>query len=53
VFNGDVGNNDEFVAQLVPTSAGTFDYAYRYSITAGVEWLYADLDGTYDGYELE
>lgn len=44
-FNVDVGNNDEFVAQLLPTDDGTFDYIYRYSTTGGSEWLYADLSG--------
>ena len=30
---------------------GTFDYAYRYSTTAGLTWVYADLDGTGNGYD--
>jgi glycosidase len=51
VFNVDVGNNDEFMGQLLPEAAGTYDYAYRYSTTAGTVWLYADLDGTGDGYD--
>jgi hypothetical protein len=29
---------------------GTFDYAYRYTTTNGRDWLYADLDGTGNGY---
>jgi hypothetical protein len=49
-FNGDAGNNDEFVASLLPETTGTFDYAYRYSTTNGREWLYADIDGTGTGY---
>jgi glycosidase len=49
-FNGDAGNNDEFVASLLPESVGTFDYAYRYSVTAGRDWTYADLDGIGNGY---
>ncbi|HEU0293624.1 MAG TPA: alpha-amylase family glycosyl hydrolase [Anaerolineales bacterium] len=44
-FNVDTGNNDEFVASLLPESVGTFDYVYRYSTTNGREWLYADLNG--------
>jgi glycosidase len=51
VFNVDVGNNDEFMAQLLPEALGTYDYAYRYSTTAGTTWLYADLDGTGNGYD--
>jgi hypothetical protein len=44
-FNLDVGNNDEFMASLLPESTGTFDYLYRYSTTGGSNWLYADLKG--------
>lgn len=44
-FNVDVGNNDEFVASLLPEETGEFDYAYRYSTTNGRDWVYADLDG--------
>jgi glycosidase len=50
-FNVDVGNNDEFKGQLLPEAVGTYDYAYRYSTTAGMTWLYADLDGTGNGYD--
>jgi glycosidase len=49
-FNVDVGNNDEFVASLLPDAVGTYDYAYRYSTTDGREWIYADLDGIQNGY---
>jgi len=44
-FNVDAGNNDEFVASLLPESTGNFDYVYRYSTTNGADWLYADLTG--------
>lgn len=49
-FNTDAGNNDEFVASLLPDSTGTFDYAYRFTVTDGRDWLYADRDGTGNGY---
>ena len=49
-FNTDVGNNDEFVASLLPDETGTFDYAYRYTVTGGRDWVYADLDGIGNGY---
>jgi glycosidase len=49
-FNVDAGNNDEFVASMQPEAIGTFDYAWRYSVTAGREWVYADLDGIGNGY---
>ncbi len=44
-FNTDAGNNDEFVASLLPESTGSYDYVYRYSTTGGRDWLYADLNG--------
>ncbi len=44
-FNTDAGNNDEFVASLLPEAVGSFNYLYRYSTTDGTEWLYADLNG--------
>jgi glycosidase len=49
-FNVDAGNNDEFVASLLPSSPGTYDYAYRYTTTDGRDWTYADLDGIQNGY---
>ena len=50
-FNTDTGNNDEFVASLLPEAVGNYDYAYRYSTSDGRDWVYADLDGTDDGYD--
>ncbi len=44
-FNTDAGNNDEFMASMLPDAVGAFDYLYRYSTTNGREWLYADLAG--------
>jgi glycosidase len=44
-YNADVGNNDEFVASMLPEATGEYDYLYRYSTTNGDEWLYADLSG--------
>jgi glycosidase len=44
-FNTNAGNNDEFKASLLPETVGAFDYVYRYSVTNGRDWLYADLNG--------
>jgi len=52
-FNGQAGmggENDEFVTTFMPEATGVFDYAYRYSTDGGATWLYADLDGTGNGY---
>jgi glycosidase len=51
VFNVDAGNNDEFMGRLMPEALGVYDYAYRYTTTGGLIWLYADLDGTGNGYD--
>ena len=53
VFNTQSGNNDEFKGNLLPETTGTFDYAYRYSTNGGETWLYADLDGTSNGYSVD
>ena len=50
-FNVDAGNNDEFVASLLPEVTGEYDYAYRYSTSGGQEWVYADRDGITNGYD--
>ena len=44
-FNVDTGDNDEFIASLLPDVLGTFDYVFRYSTTNGRDWLYADRNG--------
>ena len=48
-FNTNAGNNDEFMASLLPEVVGEFDYLYRYSTTSGRDWLYADLSGPVSG----
>ncbi len=44
-FNVDAGNNDEFVASMLPEAVGAYDYLYRYTTTGGRDWLYADQNG--------
>ncbi len=51
-FNTDAGNNDEFVASLLPDAVGSFDYLYRYTTTNGRDWLYADQNGPIAGGSL-
>jgi hypothetical protein len=51
-FNVDSGNNDEFMAALSGfSSAGTFDYAYRFTGDWGATWTVCDLGGSTDGYD--
>ncbi|HEX9634063.1 MAG TPA: alpha-amylase family glycosyl hydrolase, partial [Candidatus Limnocylindria bacterium] len=51
-FNVDAGNNDEFAASMLPEAVGTYHYVYRYTATAGRDWLYADLNGPIPSGEL-
>jgi hypothetical protein len=37
----DAGNNDEFMASMLPETTGVFDYTYRYTTTNGRDWFYA------------
>ncbi len=48
-YNLDVGANDEFMATVTVATPGEYDYCYRYSYFGG-PWVYADLDGTNNGY---
>jgi hypothetical protein len=43
-FNGQMGNNDEYVAHIKPP-AGTWNYVFRYTQNNGATWCYGDLDG--------
>lgn len=47
-------NNDEYQASLSRPSAGSFDFAFRFSGDGGLTWTYCDtLDaGSSDGYQL-
>lgn len=48
-FNAQRGNNDEYVGTVTIGSAGTYDYAYRYSRN-NIDWTYGDIDGSNNGY---
>lgn len=40
--------NDEYEATVaVPTVAGSYDFAWRFTTDGGLSWVYADLGGTY------
>ena len=51
-FNLDVGLLDEYSAVITPTSPGSFDYCFRFACSGG-PWLYADRDGTDNGYSSD
>ena len=49
-FNGQVGNNDEFVANIGSTlTPGTYYYAYRYKLANTCNYQYGGTSGFYDG----
>ncbi|HIC89664.1 MAG TPA: hypothetical protein EYP04_09730 [Anaerolineae bacterium] len=51
-FAGDYfGLYDLYVGAITPDQEGVFDYAYRFSVDDGLTWVYADLDGTVNGYD--
>ena len=44
-------NDDEWQVSIVPDTAGTYGYAYRFSGDDGTTWTYCDLaPGTNDGF---
>jgi hypothetical protein len=51
-------DNDEYVATLTGLTAGTYDFAYRFSGDGGATWVYCDReagagsDGSEDGYQV-
>ncbi len=51
LYNADDGNNDEYRGTLLPEALGNYDYAYRFSSDGGNSWVYADLDGSPNGYQ--
>jgi hypothetical protein len=46
VFNVEAGNDDEYQTNgFVLPGAGTYSYAYRFSIDGGLTWTYCDVGG--------
>ncbi|MFH1467103.1 MAG: MopE-related protein [Pseudomonadota bacterium] len=44
-FTDDVDDRDEYAAALHIADAGTYAYAFRFSVDGGGNWLYCDLGG--------
>jgi VCBS repeat-containing protein len=57
-FNAQSGQNDEYVSTIDGSSLtpGNYAYTYRFGISVGgqtpVDWTYADLDGTANGFDF-
>jgi len=49
-FNQQYLNDDEYMGTLSGLPAGAYDVAFRYSLDEGQSWVYADIDGSRDGY---
>ncbi|MBC8075918.1 MAG: fibronectin type III domain-containing protein, partial [Chloroflexales bacterium] len=41
-YKGEAGNNDEFVGDVRPRVAGTYNFLARFSSDGGATWFYAD-----------
>lgn len=41
----DADSNDEYRGQIIPHAAGDYVTAYRFSLDAGANWTFCDLDG--------
>lgn len=44
-YQGDQGNNDVWGGAVTPPTAGSYDWALRFSVNGGLTWLVADGDG--------
>jgi hypothetical protein len=51
-FNLNVGNNDEYMADVQVTASGEFSYCFRYNLDGG-PWTYGDMDGSSNGFSLD
>lgn len=47
-YNTAVGNNDEYLGNLLPEWLGEYDYVTRWSSDGGRTWYYSDLSGPGD-----
>ncbi|TNF28455.1 MAG: hypothetical protein EP329_17865 [Deltaproteobacteria bacterium] len=59
-YGGDEAANDEYMGTFtVPSAAGSYDFAYRFSGDGGATWIYCDadagdgLDGSENGYQAD
>jgi hypothetical protein len=44
-------NNDEYIATLTPTAAGTYRYVYRFTFDGGLNYTYCDKDDGNPGFD--
>ena len=51
-YNVSVANNDEYWTPITVDDAGTYGYAYRFSVDGGTTWAYCDLDGLDNGFAV-
>ncbi|MBI4955499.1 MAG: DUF4215 domain-containing protein, partial [Myxococcales bacterium] len=48
IYDVQAGNNDQYKFDGLAPAAGTYSYAYRFSLDAGQSWTYCDKFGTGD-----
>jgi hypothetical protein len=46
-------NNDEYQLALTIAGEATLAYAFRFSLDGGATWTYCDLDGSFNGIQLD
>lgn len=44
-YDGDDGGNDKYVGTMMPSTAGTYSYLYRFRESPLCDWVYCDLNG--------
>ncbi|MFH0990669.1 MAG: choice-of-anchor J domain-containing protein [bacterium] len=48
-YLNDAGGSDRYFGSLTAPSIGTYSYTFRFSADGGTTWIYADLNGNYEG----
>lgn len=46
-------DNDEYQGTLTVSTEGRYSFAYRFSVDAGANWTFCDLDGTDNGVQTD
>lgn len=52
IYYNQVGNNDEYMAQLIAPATGTYSYVFLFSVDSGAGYTFCDLDSNTNGLEI-
>jgi hypothetical protein len=50
-YASDTGNNDVFTGSLMPSSTGSYRFAFRFSLDSGASYVYCDTNGMTPTFE--